>query len=311
MDIDRVQRAWKRLIWAPIRSRIYPEVETQTGNRRIRVDLRDQIISRTLFVYGAYEPELQRLMRSMDLHATSCIDIGANIGLHTLAMSELVGDGGKVFAYEPEEHNYRLLEHNLRINKVTNVVLSQSAVGDMEGTCQIGLNPINYGDHRIGSTAPGEWETREVAMTTIDASLRDLPDSTIGFIKIDVQGHELHVLRGMENTIRRNPDAIMMIEIAPDLLSNAGTSATEVMGHLYEMGFTGWELEAHRIVPLSEAWVYDLIRDKMWVDVVVSRNSELLKNVMSDYCGVMLPHQHLDDEMPSPDSKERTNSLSL
>ena len=289
MDNRRAHRAWKRLIWAPIRSRIYPEVETQIGERRIRVDQRDHIISRTLYVYGAYEPELQRLMHSMSLHGAICIDIGANIGLHTIAMSELAGDSGKVFAFEPEEHNYRLLEHNLRINRVTNVVLNQSAVSDVEGVCRIGLNPINYGDHRISTAAPEEWMTREVAMTTIDASLRDFPDGAVRFIKIDVQGHELHVLRGMENTIQRNPDAIMMIEIAPDLLLNAGTSATEVMGYLYRLGFTGWELETHRIVPLSEAWVYELIRDKMWVDAVVSRNGELLRNVMSDFCGVMLP----------------------
>ncbi len=289
MDIGRVHRAWKRLIWAPLRSRLYPEVETQIGNKRMRYDLRDQIISRTLYVYGGYEPELQRLMSKMNLHGAICLDIGANIGLHTIAMSELVGDTGKVFAFEPEEHNYRLLEHNLRINSITNVVLSQSAVSDTEGVCQIGLNPVNYGDHRVSTAAPGEWATREVAMTTVDASLRELPENSIRFIKIDVQGHELHVLRGMENTLKRNPDAIMMIEIAPDLLSNAGTSATEVMSYLYDLGFTGWELEAHRIVPLSEAWVYDLIRDKMWVDAVVSRNSELLRNVMSDFCGVTLP----------------------
>jgi FkbM family methyltransferase len=289
MDIGRVRRAWKRLVWAPLRSRLYPEVETQIGDKRMRFDLRDHIISRTLYVYGAYEPELQRLMRSMKLHGAICLDIGANIGLHTIAMSELVGSSGKVYAFEPEEHNYRLLEHNLRINKINNVILSQSAVSDTEGVCRIGLNPINYGDHRISTAAPGEWATREVAMTTIDAALRDLPESVVRFIKIDVQGHELHVLRGMEQTLRRNPDAIMMIEIAPDLLSNAGTSATEVMSYLYDLGFTGWELEAHRIVPLSEAWVYDLIRDQMWVDAVVSRNAELLRNVMSDFCGAALP----------------------
>jgi FkbM family methyltransferase len=253
------------------------------------IDVRDYPIGQTLYLDGNYEPELQRLMQHANLSGSVCLDVGANIGLHTLTMSELVGGAGQVFAFEPETHNFQLLELNLRRNGISNVVLQQCAVSDQQGACQIGLSPVNYGDHRISTTAPADWQTQEVEMTTIDACVGHLPNRAIRFIKIDVQGHELHVLRGMKQTLEKNPDATMVIEVAPDLLAHAKTSAKELMSLLESWGFTGWELLEHRIIPISPPWVYDLIRDRKWVEVVLSRNSDLLNRVMSNYCGVELP----------------------
>lgn len=289
MNLSRYQRAWKRRIWIPLRSRVAPEVVTQVRGKQMRIDLRDYPIGQTLYLDGNYEPELQRLMQHMNLSGSVCLDVGANIGLHTLTMSELVGAAGQVFAFEPETHNFQLLEQNLRRNGITNVVLQQCAVSDQEGTCQIGLSPVNYGDHRVSTSAPADWQTQEVQMTTIDTSVEHLPERAIHFIKIDVQGHELHVLAGMKQTLERNPDVIMAIEVAPDLLACADTSATELMSLLGAWGFTGWELLEHRIMPVASPWVYDLIRDRKWVDVVLCRNSDLLNTVMSNYCGVELP----------------------
>ena len=289
MNLSRWQRAWKRRVSIPVRSRVAPEVTTHVRGQQMRIDLRDYPIGQTLYLDGNYEPELQRLMEHMNLSGSVCLDVGANIGLHTLTMSELVGTPGQVIAFEPEAHNFRLLEENLKLNGITNVVLQQCAVSDQEGVCQIGLSPINYGDHRVSTGAPLSWQTQSVRMTTIDASVAPLPDNAIRLIKIDVQGHELHVLNGMKQTLERNPDAIIVIEVEPDLLAHAGTSATELMSLLAAWGFTGWELLEHRIVPVSPPWVYDLIRDCDWVNVVLSRNSGLLSRVMSDYCGVALP----------------------
>jgi len=289
MNLRRYQRAWKRRIWMPVRSRLAPEVVTQVRGQQMRINLRDYPIGQTLYLDGNYEPELQRLMSHVNLSGSVCLDVGANIGLHTLTMSELVGAAGQVFAFEPETYNFQLLEQNLRRNGITNVVLRQCAVSDQEGVCQIGLSPVNYGDHRVSTAAPADWPRQEVQMTTIDASVGHLPERAIRFIKIDVQGHELHVLGGMRRTLDRNPGAIIVLEVAPDLLAHAGTSATELMSLLGAWGFTGWELLEHRIIPVALPWVYDLIGDRKWVDVVLSRNTDLLNTVMSNYCGVELP----------------------
>src|SRR6266508_3494109 len=98
MNLRRYQRAWKRHIWIPVRSRLAPEVVTQVRGQQMRINLRDYPIGQTLYLDGNYEPELQRLMPHLNLSGSVCLDIGANIGLHTLTMSELVGATGQVFA---------------------------------------------------------------------------------------------------------------------------------------------------------------------------------------------------------------------
>jgi len=289
MNLARLRQAWKRRIWLSILRRYHPEIEVQVGNRRMRVDLRDHVIGRNLYVAGEYEPELQRLMRNMDLRGCVCLDIGANIGVHTVAMSEFVGSSGKVFSFEPESQNYRLLEFNLRINKAANVITRRSAVGDTERICRLMINPNNYGDHRVWTGGPATGAFQEVPMTTIDASLRELPDDVVRFIKIDVQGYECQVVRGMTVTLERNPNAIMMIEVFPDGLCAAGMSATELMQFLHTLGLVGWELQVDRILPVSEPWVYDHIRNGRHVDVVLSRNAERLRMALSNMYGRPLP----------------------
>jgi FkbM family methyltransferase len=288
MNFSRWRRAWKRRISIPVRSKVAPEVTTLVCGRRMRVDVRDYPIGQALYLDGSFEPELASLMPHLSLAGSISLDIGANIGLHTLTMSELTGPAGQVLAFEPEAHNFQLLEQNMRLNGVTNVVLRQCVVSDREGICQIGLSPVNYGDHRVSDLAPTDWRTQEVQMTTIDAHLGHLPDNAIRFIKIDVQGHEIHVLNGMKQTLDRNPNAIMVIEVSPDLLAHDRSSANELMSLLKKWGFGGWELLEHRIIPVSAPWVYDLIRNRSWVNVVLSRNSDLLRRVMSSYCDVEL-----------------------
>ena len=175
MNLSRYQRAWKRRIWIPVRSRVAPEVVTQVRGQQMRVNVRDYPIGQTLYLDGNYEPELQRLMQHANLSGSICLDVGANIGLHTLTMSELVGAAGQVFAFEPETHNFQLLELNLRSNGIINVVLQQCAVSDQEGICQIGLSRSITADHRVSTAAPANWRTQEVQMTTIDACVGHLP----------------------------------------------------------------------------------------------------------------------------------------
>jgi FkbM family methyltransferase len=289
MNLSRWPRAWKRHVSIPVRSYLAPEVTARVRGRKIRVDIRDYPIGQNLYLDGEFEPELQNLLPHLNLSGAVCLDIGANIGLHTITMCGLAGPAGQVVAFEPEAHNFKLLEQNLQLNGVTNVRLEQCVVSDQEGRCKIGLSPDNYGDHRISTLSPSEWQTQEVRMTTVDASVGEFPDGAIRFIKIDVQGHEIPVLRGMKQTLQKNPDAIMVVEVQPDLLANAGTSAADLMQLMKDWDFTGWELLEHRIIPVSAPWVYDLIRNRSWVNVVLSRNRDLLRRVMSSYCEVELP----------------------
>lgn len=302
MATGRIARAIKSFALAPLLGKLNPVVDTHCGYRRVRVDLRDTIIGRSVFIYHSYEPELQRLLRHIDLAGGVCVDVGANIGLHSIEMSSLAGERGKVFAFEPEPHNFELLVHNLRTNGCANVEAVNQAVSDGEGTAFMALSPINYGDHRL-ATGDASSGSPQVKLTSLDRTLADVPDDAVRFIKIDVQGHEMQVLRGMTRTLERNKDAILMVEVSPDILPSMGSSASELMDSFVSRGYAAWELQDHRVFPAPDAWAYELIRDGRWADVLFCRNHALLRGVMSRFSGRPVPS-------PRP-TRDHSRDLSL
>ncbi|MFN7922254.1 MAG: FkbM family methyltransferase [Bryobacteraceae bacterium] len=289
MGFERITRAFKSFAAAPLLSAFAPVIETRCGNRRVRVDLRDRIIGRSVFIYHAYETELQRLMSHMALAGGVCVDVGANIGLHTIEMSALAGDRGKVFAFEPETHNYELLRYNLEANGCGNVQALNFGVSDGEGVAFMRLSDINFGDHRLATGAEVSPSSPQVKLISLDKALDGVPQGAIRFIKIDVQGHEMQVIRGMERTLARNPDAILMIEVSPDILPKVGSSASELMGFFVNRGYRAWELQDHRVFPAPEPWTYEFIRNGRWADVLFCRNEAWLREVMSNYAGRAVP----------------------
>lgn len=291
MNFNRWRQIWKRRIWISVLRRLHPIVQVQVGGRKMVVDLKDYVLGRILYLDGQYEADVQGLMQHMNLQGSVCLDIGANIGLHTIAMSHYVGDSGKVFAFEPEAHNFQLLRQNLRMNEADNVIALKSAVGSRESTCRLSLNSSNFGDHRVSTDESANGNFQEVPLITIDGQLRELPDGAVKFIKIDVQGFEYEVMQGMTATLNRNPDAIIFIEVFPLALRGAGTSATELMQFFRDQKMVGWEIHEDRIIPVSEPWVYELIREKE-VNVIFSRNGESLRNLLNTYYGYQISTAH-------------------
>ena len=87
-----------RKTWMRLRRLVRPEVTVPMGSRRM-IDLRDRIIAKRLYLGIAWERDLQQLLAAMSLRGGVCLDIGANIGVHSLLMSELVGPAGRVYAF--------------------------------------------------------------------------------------------------------------------------------------------------------------------------------------------------------------------
>ena len=77
------------------------------------------------------------------------VDAGANFGYYTIIGSPLVGDKGKVYAFQPDPTNFELNQRNVRLNGLTNVVLEQKALSNRKGTLKLYIAGENKGDHRI------------------------------------------------------------------------------------------------------------------------------------------------------------------
>ena len=130
MSLRWLSARWKRRVWMPVRQCVRPLASVRVDDFRLTVDLNDRMIGRTLYLGGDHEPELRALMRHLPLDGGVALDVGANIGLHTLVMSRLVGGAGRVFAFEPDPHNFELLEGNLRRSGAHNVTARRCAIGD-------------------------------------------------------------------------------------------------------------------------------------------------------------------------------------
>lgn len=272
-----IQAAWKRRVWIKALRRFRPEAELQLSNARFTVDLRDEVVGSLLYLQGEYEPEVQRLLRAIDLRGAVCVDIGAHMGLHTVLMSELAGPEGRVYSFEPQSRNFDLLQRNIAANGLQNVQARRAAVGDREGHCRMAVHATNFGDHRVAGGSEG---AEEVPMVTVDSVLSGVTGK-IGLIKIDVQGYETNVIRGMRETLRRNPNVILFIEVFPEGLEAAGSSASELVELLRELDFDGWEFHDFRLIPCQQPHIYDLIRGGKYQDLVLSRRGERITGILA------------------------------
>lgn len=141
------------------------------------------------------------------------IDIGANIGYYTLLFARLVGDTGKVYAFEPDPYNYRILEKNIQINGYSNVILERKAISIKSQKSKLYVK----NDH-AGSSMMKQNIDKADGIDIDVISLDDYSKSnsiTPNFIKIDIEGHELNALKGMKCILQSSDKIKIMIEYNP------------------------------------------------------------------------------------------------
>jgi FkbM family methyltransferase len=159
----------------------------------------DTYIGASLRKYGEFSAEETTLFRLIVQPGRTVLDIGANIGVHTIDLSRLVGPGGIVHSFEPQRLMFQLLCANVALNSCSNVFAHNMAIGAAGGTIRVpSLDPEelhNYGGLSLLGAGLGE----PVALITIDSM--DLGDCQ--FIKIDIEGMETEALLGAAVTIER------------------------------------------------------------------------------------------------------------
>ena len=111
----------------------------------------------------------------------------------------------------------------------------------------------------------------------------------VAFIKIDTQGYEWHVLRGMADMLRGNPDVVILIEIWPEGLKRQNESAVKLIQFFRDHGFTGYEISDHRVMPVAEPWTYNCLFGSRSVDCLFSRNANCLHAALSLFMGRAFP----------------------
>jgi FkbM family methyltransferase len=150
--------------------------------------------------YGEFSEGEIDLFRQIVRPNQIVLDIGANIGAHTLFFSEIVGNQGAVLAFEPQRIIFQTLCANIALNGLTNVHCYQLALGPQQGS--VSIPPINYNEmgNFGGISMANANQGENVSMTTLDSFRLN----KCHFIKIDVEGMEQYVLAGAVETIKKH-----------------------------------------------------------------------------------------------------------
>ena len=210
--------------------------------------------------YGPARRVLQRFVSPGDV----VLDIGANWGLITDRLAERVGPRGRVVAFEPNPVHAQALR--AMAARHPNVEVHRVALSDAAGSLQLHV-PVSpdravlreRAVHAMATVAPPrhrpatEYRTARVEATRLDDVVGD---ARVAFVKCDVEGHELAVLRGADRLLRRSRPTILM-EVEQ---RHQETPIEAIFEFLADRGYTGYVLDDKRLRPLSE---FDVRRDQL------------------------------------------------
>jgi len=227
--------------------RVNPLVRAYSLVRRsgaIQTSLGRRLFKSAYFLYKRYlEDDLQDLLQAYpDLVGDgNVLDIGANIGYTATVLARAAKPNRKVFAFEPEIFNFRILQQTaLQPEFEDKIVPEHCAVGAKDGTITLWINLGHHADHRVitdqfRSVHPGLTGV-STPLISIDSFLEH-KQGQVSFVKIDVQGYELAVCQGMRNTLRQNPDMRIFLEFAPSSMRELGFNPSHLIDLLVECNF--------------------------------------------------------------------------
>lgn len=185
------------------------------------VNTRDRGITTWIALGGVWETFVDEVLCALARPGQVVIDVGANQGYYTVKLGHLVGETGRVFSFEPNPELYPFLADNVSINGLAQRVKTyRLAAGDAPGRSVLHFPYSNMGGGFVdvpgGAAAPqadiGDGGTASVEIARIDDIL---PAGTVAdLIKIDAEGFEPLVLRGMGETLARSPDAAIVVEVS-------------------------------------------------------------------------------------------------
>lgn len=244
--------------------------EMNVWERRMRAASLDRLIALGLHRLGWMGRTEAVLLRKLVRPGMHVIDVGANLGLYSLLLSRLVEPNGSVLAFEPEPNLFAILKENCVRNNANNLTLFQCALGRTSGRVSFHRSAFNSGDNRL-ERASMAHDAVEVKVERFD----DLqPDSKPDFVKIDVQGHELGALAGMERALASNPNVQVLFEFSPAALAKAGTAPDLLLEFFRERGFGLFETEGARLKELhdSQRLISDL-RGARYTNLLAARGA--------------------------------------
>ncbi|MBF0195702.1 MAG: FkbM family methyltransferase [Magnetococcales bacterium] len=217
-------------------------VEVKRDGINYKLDLKEGI-DFAIYLFGVYERKSFKAYQKIIKKGDTVFDIGANIGGHTMQLARLTGENGRLYAFEPTDFSFDKLKDNIELNPelAKNVTLSQIMLTDSNSEKPDpeiysswplvgGLNKHPKHCGQLKSTSGSS------AMTLDEFVIKEKIDR-VDFIKMDVDGNEIRVLRGASNVLEKFKPTFIF-EIAPYALAEAGFSIDELLDIFTKMGYS-------------------------------------------------------------------------
>jgi FkbM family methyltransferase len=220
-------------------------------------------ISDEIRIRGAYDADLldfleREVFVALGSRAGRCLDVGANIGNHTLRFAR---NFEVVEAFEPSFRAAEILETNLRINRVDNVRVHRIALSDRAGSAPLLVGKTNLGASRLVETTTetaalgGVLERETVTLARGD----EVCAGPVAFVKIDVEGHELSVISGLSRLLRAHHPVLLLEHLGSSLAPHGSGSGSghAAFDELVSLGYRAYEF--HRVRRVAPDVVDDVV----------------------------------------------------
>jgi FkbM family methyltransferase len=222
---------------------------------------------------GMFERDTRNALKWLVKPSSVVLDIGANIGIHTMLLADLVGPSGRVLSFEPTDYAIQKLRRNLDLNselaeRVTlfHCFLAAKDGGDVPDTIYSSwplTGSEGLHDKHLGLAMP----TNAVPARSIDGILAELGVPSVQLVKMDVDGFESEVLRGA-TALLRDSRPIFIMELSPYVLDERGSSLEELLSFLVPSGYRFFHERSGLQLPSGAAELRRLVRDGESMNVV-------------------------------------------
>jgi len=200
-------------------------------------------ITNSWYVRADYESNIIRGLCRFLRPGMVCLDIGANEGLFTLLMGKRVGVRGGVYSFEPTASTFQRLQTNIKLNTMHNITAENVAVMAKAGSVEFHIGPLELCVYNSiakvthpGATG-GEFVRVNVPAISIDEYCVDHNINRVDCVKIDVEGAEFSVLKGMRNVLEANREIVVLIEFCQTTAESCESSLEEMTEWIAALGF--------------------------------------------------------------------------
>ena len=197
-----------------------------------------------IYYQGVSEPETKALLSSVLKSADTVFDIGAHIGEYSIIAARIVGNAGRVHAFEPNPNLYKVLQRNLELNAIDNCIPNSVALADRHGELLLdAAGDPSEGHIRNDDSNASAGKSFRVKVVTLDDYWSAIGRPKVNFIKMDIEGAELLALKGAVQLLSAHEEIVLLGEALEHTTRRFGYDFQELNNFLRSLGFQLFDLQ--------------------------------------------------------------------